>query len=256
MHDKFSSAMRAYTVGLLTLIWSANYLDRQIFAILLQSIKVEMALSDTQLGLVSGLAFALFYTTFGLPLAYLADRANRKRLIIASLSLFSVMTYACGLAQNFWHLLLARAVGIGEAGTNPASIAMISDMYPADRRTPMAFFALGLNIGIFAAFFFGGWLAQNYGWRATFQIVAVPGLVLAVLAGLTMREPARGLSEKRRRGPETAAGTACQRGCYFHVSGARHAPHGGRLGAGFCSQLWRHCLDTGASYSGTCDEHH
>lgn len=199
MHDKFSSAMRAYTVGLLTLIWSANYLDRQIFAILLQSIKVEMALSDTQLGLVSGLAFALFYTTFGLPLAYLADRANRKRLIIASLSLFSVMTYACGLAQNFWHLLLARmGVGIGEAGTNPASIAMISDMYPADRRaTPMAFFALGLNIGIFAAFFFGGWLAQNYGWRATFQIVAVPGLVLAVLAGLTMREPARGLSDQK-----------------------------------------------------------
>lgn len=201
MQNKFSAAMRAYSVALLTLIWSANYLDRQIFAILLQSIKTEMQLSDTQLGLISGLAFSLFYVSFGLPMAYLADRFSRKRLIIVSLSLFSIMTYACGLAQNFWQLLLARmGVGVGEAGTNPASIAMISDMYPAERRAaPMAFFALGLNIGIFAAFFFGGWLAQNYGWRATFQIVAFPGLALAVLAAITMREPARGMSDGRIR---------------------------------------------------------
>ena len=247
MHDKFSSAMRAYTVGLLTLIWSANYLDRQIFAILLQSIKVEMALSDTQLGLVSGLAFALFYTTFGLPLAYLADRAKRKRLIIASLSLFSVMTYACGLAQNFWHLLLARmGVGIGEAGTNPASIAMISDMYPADRRaTPMAFFALGLNIGIFAAFFFGGWLAQNYGWRATFQIVAVPGLVLAVLAGLTMREPARGRVTGRRA--RNRRRHRLSKRLLFSAS-ARAMRHMQAAWRWFLQSAMRYCLDTGVSY--------
>ena len=207
MQERFSAALRAYSVGLLTLIWSANYLDRQIFSILLQSIKTEMGLTDTQLGLVSGLAFSVFYATFGLPLAYLADRVNRKRLIICALSLFSIMTYVCGLAQNFWQLLLARmGVGIGEAGTNPASVAMIADMYPEqERATPMGIFALGANAGIFLAFFFGGWLADHYGWRATFQIVALPGLVIAVLAALTMREPRRGQSETNESANEEAA---------------------------------------------------
>mgnify|MGYP002620462468 CR=1 FL=1 len=197
MAEKFTAGLRAYTVGLLTLIWAANFLDRQIFAILLQSIKTDMALTDTQLGLLGGLAFSIFYSTFGLPLAYMADRFNRKKLIITALSLFSVMTYICGLAQNYWQLLLARmGVGIGEAGTNPPSVAMISDMYPAEARaTPLALFALGANIGIFAAFFLGGWLAQHYGWRATFQVVALPGLALAVLALFTLREPPRGLSD-------------------------------------------------------------
>ena len=203
MAEKFTGGLRAYIVGLLTFIWAANFLDRQIFAILLQSIKTEMALSDTQLGLLSGLAFSIFYSTFGLPLAYIADRFSRKKLIIVSLSLFSAMTYVCGVAQNYWHLLLARmGVGVGEAGTNPASVAMISDMYPADARaTPMAVFALGANVGIFAAFFFGGWLAQHYGWRATFQIVALPGLMLAILATFTLRDPQRGLSDGKAADP-------------------------------------------------------
>jgi predicted MFS family arabinose efflux permease len=197
MHLQFSRGMRAYTVGLLTFIWTANYLDRQVLAILLEPIKLEMALSDTQLGLLSGLAFSLFYATLGLPIAYLADRYNRKRIIIAALSLFSVMTYACGLAQNYAQLLLARiGVGIGEAGTNPPSVAIIADLYETDARaTPMAIFAIGVNLGIFLAFFFGGWLAMNYGWRVTFQFVAVPGLLLALLAAFTMREPSRGLAD-------------------------------------------------------------
>jgi len=197
MHARFSSGLRVYTVGLLTFIWTANYLDRQILAILLESIKLEMSLSDTQLGLLSGLAFSLFYATLGLPIAYLADRYNRKRIIIAALVLFSSMTYACGLAQNYFQLLLARiGVGVGEAGTNPPSVAIIADFYEPDARaTPMAIFAVGVNIGIFVAFFFGGWLAMNYGWRTTFQIVAVPGLLLAVLAAFTLREPPRGLSD-------------------------------------------------------------
>ena len=197
MQTQFSRGLKAYTVGLLTFIWTANYLDRQILAILLESIKIEMSLSDTQLGLLSGLAFSLFYATLGLPIAYLADRYNRKRIIVTALMLFSIMTYACGLAQNYFQLLLARiGVGVGEAGTNPPSVAMIADLYEPDARaTPMAIFAVGVNIGIFAAFFFGGWLAVNYGWRTTFQIVALPGLLLAILAAFSLREPPRGLSD-------------------------------------------------------------
>ena len=194
----FSRSLRAYTVGLLTLIYTANYVDRQIVAILLQPIKEEMLLSDTQLGLLSGLAFAIFYATLGIPIAYMADRYSRKKIIISALTLFSIMTYVCGLAQNYTQLLLARiGVGVGEAGTSPPSHAMISDMYePSERAGPLAIFALGINIGLFIAFLGGGYIAQHYGWRAAFQLVALPGLAIAVLAIFTLRDPPRGMSDK------------------------------------------------------------
>ncbi|CAI8375250.1 MAG: putative galactarate transporter [Rhodobiaceae bacterium UBA7378] len=193
----FTPAVKAYTVGLLTFIFTANYVDRQIVAILLQSIKVDMGLTDTQLGLLSGLAFAIFYATLGIPIAYLADRMSRKKIIIVSLSLFSIMTFVCGFAQNFWQLLLARiGVGVGEAGTSPPSHAMIADMYVANERaTPLAIFALGINIGLLIAFLVGGWVNHHYGWRAAFQIVALPGLLLVVVAMFTLRDPPRGLSD-------------------------------------------------------------
>ena len=193
----FTPAVRAYTVGLLTFIYAANYVDRQIVAILLQSIKLDMGLSDTQLGLLSGLAFAIFYATLGIPIAYLADRMSRKKIIIVSLSLFSVMTIICGYAQNFAQLLLARiGVGVGEAGTSPPSHAMIADMYaPNERATPLAIFALGINIGLLIAFLVGGWVNHHYGWRTAFQVVALPGLLLAVVAVFTLRDPPRGLSD-------------------------------------------------------------
>ena len=193
----FTPALRAYTVGLLTFIYTANYVDRQIVAILLQSIKLDMGLSDTQLGLLSGLAFAIFYATLGIPIAYLADRVSRKKIIIVSLSLFSVMTIICGFAQNFIQLLLARiGVGVGEAGTSPPSHAMIADMYaPNERATPLAIFALGINIGLLIAFLVGGWVNHYYGWRTAFQVVALPGLLLVVIAMFTLRDPPRGLSD-------------------------------------------------------------
>ena len=193
----FTPAVRAYTVGLLTFIYTANYVDRQIVAILLQSIKLDMGLSDTQLGLLSGLAFAIFYATLGIPIAYLADRMSRKKIIIVSLSLFSVMTIICGYAQNFAQLLLARiGVGVGEAGTSPPSHAMIADMYaPNERATPLAIFALGINIGLLIAFLVGGWVNHHYGWRIAFQVVALPGLLLGVVAMFTLRDPPRGLSD-------------------------------------------------------------
>jgi len=193
----FSRPLRAYTVGLLTLIYTANYVDRQIVAILLQSIKEEMLLTDTQLGLLSGLAFAIFYATLGIPIAYLADRYSRKKIIISALTLFSIMTFCCGLAQNYVQLLLARiGVGIGEAGTSPPSHAIIADMYaPNERAAPLAIFALGINLGLFVAFLGGGYVNQHYGWRVAFQLVAIPGLVLAVIAMFTMRDPPRGMSD-------------------------------------------------------------
>ena len=193
----FTPAVRAYTVGLLTFIYTANYVDRQIVAILLQSIKLDMGLSDTQLGLLSGLAFAIFYATLGIPIAYLADRMSRKKIIIVSLSLFSVMTIICGYAPNFAQLLLARiGVGVGEAGTSPPSHAMIADMYaPNERATPLAIFALGINIGLLIAFLVGGWVNHHYGWRIAFQAVALPGLLLGVVAMFTLRDPPRGLSD-------------------------------------------------------------
>ena len=193
----FTAGLKAYTVGLLTLIHTANYVDRQIVAILLQAIKTDMQLSDTQLGMLTGLAFGIFYATLGIPIAYLADRMSRKKIIIASLTLFSLMTYACGLAQNYVQLLLARiGVGVGEAGTSPPSHAMIADMYaPSDRATPLAVFALGINLGLFVAFIAGGWIADNYGWRTAIQVIALPGFVLAIIAWFTLKDPPRGMSD-------------------------------------------------------------
>ena len=194
----FTRGLKAYTVGLLTLIYTANYVDRQIVAILLEAIKTDLQLSDTQLGMLTGLAFGIFYATLGIPIAYLADRLSRKKIIIASLTLFSLMTYACGLAQNYLQLLLARiGVGVGEAGTSPPSHAMIADMYaPSDRATPLAVFALGINIGLFVAFIAGGWIADNYGWRTAIQVIALPGFLLAIIAWFTLKDPPRGMSDE------------------------------------------------------------
>ena len=198
----FTRSLKAYTVGLLTLIYTANYLDRQIVAILLPAIKADMLLSDTQLGILTGLAFGIFYATLGIPIAWLADRVSRKHIIIASLSLFSVMTFACGLAQNYVQLLLARiGVGVGEAGTSPPSHAIIADMYaPSERATPLAIFALGINIGLFIAFLLGGWITDKYGWRTAIQVVAMPGIGLAVLAWFTLKDPPRGMSDEGAQG--------------------------------------------------------
>lgn len=198
----FSNGLKAYTVGLLTLIYTANYVDRQIVAILLQAIKADMGLSDTQLGILTGLAFGIFYATLGIPIAFLADRMSRKKIIIACLSLFSLMTFLCGMAQNYVQLLLARiGVGVGEAGTSPPSHAIIADMYaPSERATPLAVFALGINIGLFVAFLAGGWIADNYGWRTAIQVIALPGFGLAILAWFTLKEPPRGMSDEQTDG--------------------------------------------------------
>jgi predicted MFS family arabinose efflux permease len=184
---------RRYVLLVLCAIYGVNYIDRQVVAILLESIKAEFGVSDSLLGLLSGPAFALFYATMGIPIAIAADRRSRVRIISICLTLFSLTTLLCGLAVHFWQLLIARLLtGVGEAGTGPASQSIISDLYPpGERATAQATYAIGVNLGIMAAFFGGGWIAHHYGWRYAFLAAAVPGLLLALLARLTIREPER-----------------------------------------------------------------
>lgn len=188
---------RGWVLGVLTSIYLANFIDRQILAILLPQIKAEFELSDTALGLLVGPTFALFYATMGLPLALLADRVNRRRLIAASLALFSAMTIACGLAGQFWQLALARILtGVGEAGTGPASQTMITDLYPPERRArAQALYATGANLGVLVAFAAGGAIAQAWGWRTAFIVAGMPGLVITVVLLATVRDPPRGAND-------------------------------------------------------------
>lgn len=181
------------TLGLLTATYFFSYMDRQILAILLEDIKADLLLSDTQLGLLSGLAFALFYATLGLPVAALADRSNRRNIISIALALWSGMTAVCGLAQNFTHLLLARiGVGIGEAGSSPPSHSMIADMYPAEKRAmALSIYSLGVTLGAAAGQIFGGNLTYFFDWRTAFFVVGIPGVILAVLVRMFATEPPR-----------------------------------------------------------------
>ncbi len=193
-----TTAYRRYTLFILTAVYVFNFIDRQILVILQESIKQELNLSDTQLGLMSGFTFAIFYVSFGIPIARLADRGNRRNIIAVSLTVWSAMTALSGMAQNFIQLLLARVgVGIGEAGGSPPAHSIISDIFPAKKRaTALAIYSTGISIGILLGFLIGGWVNQYLGWRATFLLVGIPGILLAVILRFTLKEPARGLSEK------------------------------------------------------------
>ena len=192
-----TAAYRRYALIILLLVFASSHVDRQILAILLEPIKHDLVLSDTQLGFLSGIAFALFYATLGIPIAMWADRSNRRNIIALALATWSGMTVLCGMAANFSQLALARiGVGVGEAGSSPPSHSMIADMYqPAERGTAMGVFASGANLGLLLGFLVGGWVNQWYGWRVAFYVVGVPGLVLAVIVRLTLREPPRGYAE-------------------------------------------------------------
>jgi MFS family permease len=190
-------------LAILLLAYIFNFIDRQIIGVLAVPIKAELALTDTQLSLMGGIAFALFYSGLAIPIAWLADRRSRVNIIAVSVALWSAFTAACGFAQNFWHLFLARmGVGIGEAGGVAPSYALISDFYPRERRArALAFFSLGIPIGSALGVFFGGWLASNLDWRSAFLIVGLAGLPAALLVKLLVPEPVRG-------GHDSADGTA------------------------------------------------
>lgn len=188
-----SAKSNAYALGVLTAMFAVNQLDRNILAVTLDQIGAEFALTDTQLGLLSGALFAIVYALFGFPVAGLAARGNRRNIISAATAVWSVLTIAMGFAQNFAQLVLARlGVGIGEAGAVAPAHSMISDFYPPERRTSaMATFAAGANIGVLLAFLVGGIAGQVLGWRWAFVIAGLPGLVLALLLRFTVAEPHR-----------------------------------------------------------------
>ena len=196
---KISDATRRYVLSILVVVYTFNFIDRQILSILLEPIKKDLGLSDTQLGLLTGFAFAAFYATLGMPIARFADRNNRRNLIALSLTVWSVMTALSGLAMNFWHLLIARiGVGIGEAGCSPSSHSIIADYYPAkSRATALGIYALGIPVGILFGFYMGGTINALFGWRTAFFVVGLPGLLLALLVRFTVREPPRGMAEGR-----------------------------------------------------------
>jgi predicted MFS family arabinose efflux permease len=199
--SSISRGVAGYGLFMLTLVYAFNFVDRQILVILQEPIKKDMGLSDAQLGLLSGFSFALVYITAGIPIAYWADRTNRRNIIAAALTIWSGMTALSGLAQNYTQLLLARiGVGIGEAGGSPPAHSMISDYYPPEKRgTAMAIYSVGLHFGIFLGFILGGVISQAFGWRAAFMAVGIPGVIFAVIFLFTVREPVRGCWESDER---------------------------------------------------------
>ncbi|GJL91276.1 spinster family MFS transporter [Hyphococcus sp.] len=189
-----SPLYRGYVLFILVTVYTFNFIDRQIVGILAVPIKSELALSDTQLSLMGGLAFALFYTFLGIPIAMLADRRSRVWIMTAALAIWSAMTAACGFAQNFTQLFLARlGVGVGEAGGVAPAYSLIADYFPPENRArALAIYSYGIPIGSALGILLGGVLTSYLDWRAAFIIVGVAGLAIAPVFRLTMREPKRG----------------------------------------------------------------
>ena len=214
-----------YALWLLTAVYVVNFVDRQILSILMPSIQKDLQLSDTQLGILGGLAFALFYATLGIPIGRLADSWSRKGVISISLVLWSAMTAACGFANGFIQLLIPRiGVGVGEAGGSPPAHSLIAEYFPLEKRgTALSIFSLGVPIGILVGFLAGGWIDEYFGWRTAFLVVGVPGLVLGALVALTIREVPH--SAQRAAAPSTAEVFRY----LFGLSSFRHAAFGSAL---------------------------
>ncbi|MBK6296807.1 MAG: MFS transporter [Sphingomonadales bacterium] len=187
-------AYRYYVLALLTLTLMFSVADRLVLSILLQDIKRDFALSDSQLGLLAGFAFTLFYVIAGFPMARLADRANRKSIVAAALGFWSLMTALSGAAVGFWSLFLARiGVGMGEGGSGPSSQSLLADYFrPKELPRAMGFLTLGSTIGTAIGLMAGGLFASLYGWRMSFILLGIPGMLLGLLLFTTVREPQRG----------------------------------------------------------------
>ncbi|MAD44321.1 MAG: MFS transporter, partial [Oceanospirillaceae bacterium] len=188
------------TLVLLALVYVFSFIDRNVIAIVMEPIKQEFGASDTMMGLMSGLAFAVLYAGLSLPLGRMADRGvNRRNIIATCCGLWSLATMACGMAQQFWQLMLSRmTVAVGEAGGMAPSVSMVSDLYPPQRRSlAISIMMLGPHIGLLAAMVAGGWIAQEYGWRTVFLWFGAPGVVLALLLFLFTRDPGRGVYDQK-----------------------------------------------------------
>jgi predicted MFS family arabinose efflux permease len=200
------AATAQFTLALLFTVSLFNYTDRYVIAILLPDIGREFHLTDTQMGFLTGIAFTLLYVVLGVPIARLADRFSRKRILLIALGVWSLMTAACGLVQNFVQLALARVlVGIGEAGSSPPSYSVIADLYPVRRRaTAMAVYLAGSPAGIVLGFVLGGWIAQSFGWRYALVAVGLAGLVFSGLFSGLFSEPRRGGADGLADAPATS----------------------------------------------------
>jgi predicted MFS family arabinose efflux permease len=195
---------RRYVTGVLFLVGVFNLMDRQMLAVLIEPIRRDLHLSDTLMGTLTGFAFVAFYTVASVPIARLAEVADRRRIISVALALWSVMTGLAALASSFAQLALTRiGVGIGESASNPASQSMLADLYPLQKRV-LAFSVLATAspVGLMLAFIIGGWLSELVGWRMTLVWAGAPGLLLAIIVWTAVREPQRGAAESGS--PDTA----------------------------------------------------
>jgi predicted MFS family arabinose efflux permease len=186
-----SPAYVRYALGVLLVIYTLNFLDRGIINILAGPIKKDLGISDSALGVLMGIGFALFYTILGLPIARIAERSNRAKIISVSVIVWSAFTALSGVAQNYWQLLAARVgVGVGEAGCTPPAHSLISDYVPAEKRaSAIAFYSLGVPIGSALGLIIGATIADAYGWRWAFAMVGVPGILIGLIAFFTLKEP-------------------------------------------------------------------
>ncbi len=190
-NGEVSTLYRNYVLAMLTLVYVFNFIDRQLLVILQESIKKELHLSDTQLALLTGFSFAIFYVVLGIPISRFADKTNRRNTVAISLGLWSLMTACSGLARNFVQLLLARiGVGVGEAGGSPPAHAMISDYFPPQKRsTALSVYSTGIYIGVMIGFLIGGYLNQHLGWRTAFFVLGIPGIIFSLLFFAMVKEP-------------------------------------------------------------------
>jgi predicted MFS family arabinose efflux permease len=195
----FSENYKRGVLGLLLLAYTFNFIDRTIINTIGQAIKEDLRLTDTELGLLGGLAFAVCYTLLGIPIARLADRSHRVNIIALSIAAWSAFTAACGAVQNYSQLLLMRVgVGVGEAGLSPPAHSLISDYYEPHRRaSALSVYGLGIPLGVMFGAVAGGWIADNFSWRTAYLLVGFPGLLVAVLAKVFVKEPPRGHSDHR-----------------------------------------------------------
>ena len=182
-----------YVATMFMFAYMFNYLDRNVLIILTEPIKQDLGLRDWQIGMLTGPAFAFFYAILGLPIARLADRSHRVNILSIAMVVWSGMTILCGRAADFAQLALARVgVGAGEAGGSPPAASVIADYFPVERRsTALAIFNMGVPLGMFLGLVMGGWVSQHYGWRTAFLVAGAPGILLALLIKLTVREPKR-----------------------------------------------------------------
>jgi MFS family permease len=197
VRPKFSNAYRSYVLGMLVLGYIFNVIDRGVFGIVLQPIKEEFLLSDTQLGILGGLSFAVFYAFMGVPMARLADAWSRINVLTIAITLWSIATALCGAAVGFFSLLFSRiGTAVGESGGTPPSHSLISDYFPSRiRGTALSIYGMAVPFGTALGNFASGWLNILVGWRKTFVIVGLPGILVAALVRMTVREPPRGYSD-------------------------------------------------------------